>query len=197
MKRRAITLLVAGLLAHAVSSTARASEVQGSIQIGGGPLIATGLPEFSVSGMGVIGFGVAWPVSDAIRIGLRQELAFTTIAYGNYDGEPLIGKKGENYDILEWAPTFIPSTTLWLKLEASARVSIDASLGVALMASSPLGFFYSFLPVPSGGVGLELLLSDDKAFPWRLRAQCDTLVHVWHKERFVLFLPALEAVYSF
>jgi hypothetical protein len=65
------------------------------------------------------------------------------------------------------------------------------------MASPELGFFLSLLPVPSGGLGFEIALSDDKASRWRLRAQCDAMVHIWYENKFVLFQPALEGVYSF
>jgi hypothetical protein len=65
------------------------------------------------------------------------------------------------------------------------------------MASPELRLFRSFIPVLSGGLGFEIALSDDKASPWRLRAQCDALAHVLIRGRFVLFQPALEGVYSF
>jgi hypothetical protein len=83
MKQSAIVPLVAGLLIHTVSSTARASEAQASLQIGGGPLFAAGLEELSVSGLGVIGIGATWPLSSSWRLGVRQEFAVTAIPYGN------------------------------------------------------------------------------------------------------------------
>lgn len=197
MKARSSGAVIAGLLALAPGAPARAGEAQVSIQASAGAILATNLPELSYELAGLFAFGATWPASDSVRLGIRQQLAITSIPYGSSDGEPVIGARGgQNPEFLSQDVTFLPSTTFWVKFQAHPRFSIDAMVGIGLLASSKLGL-HSFLPSPVGGLGADLLLSQNKTSSWHLRAQCDVTVVFVYKSAPAFFLPQIGFVYAF
>jgi len=162
-----------------IGGAARAGEMQIHVQAGGGGVLTDGLDEFTHGVAGGFSVGFVWPVSDRLRLGLRQNLNLSVMSFEN--------KKGL---------TVLPSTAFWLKVDPIERLSLDLSLGVGLVASSELGRD-SLLPHPVAGAGVELILARYNGSSLRLRVQCDAVFMALYETRPLLFIPQAGLLYVF
>ncbi len=183
-----VMLLVTG-------APARAGELEIHLQAGGGGVLTSGLSDFTHSGAGGFTAGFVWRVSDRLRLGVRQSLAFSVIPYGDADGEPSPGVRGDG-DYFEKRITLLPSTSFLLKVDPAGMLSLDVSLGVGLVASPELGV-RSLIPYPVAGAGVELILARYNGSSLRLRAQCDAVFMVFYRPQPLLFIPQAGLLYVF
>ena len=167
------------VLALLLGGIARAGEMQIHLQASGGDLLTTGLEEFTHGGAGGFSASFAWPVSDRVRLGLRQTLNISAMPFGE-----------------ERNLAFLPFTAFLLKYDPVERMSMDLSLGVGLVASSELGF-RSLLPHPAAGAGLELVLARYNGSSLRLRAQCDLVYMALQDPKPLLVIPQVGLLYAF
>jgi hypothetical protein len=180
-----------------MGGTTRAGNLQIHLQAGGGGLLTTGLSDFTHAGTGGFSVGLVWPVSDHVRLGLRQTLSFSVIPYGNNDGEPSPGERSDyNPNYFEKNLTFLPSTSFLLKVDPTQRLSFDLSVGVGLVASSELGI-RSLIPHPAAGAGVEFVLARYNGSSLRLRAQCDAVFMAFYHPQPLLFIPQAGLLYVF
>jgi hypothetical protein len=178
-----------------MGGAARAGEMQIHLQASGGGLLTSGLSDFTHSGAGGFSLGLLWPVSDHLRLGLRQTLSFSVIPYGDDDGEPSPGVRSED-DYFVKDLTILPSTSFLLKIDPTEMLSFDLSLGVGLVASSELGI-RSLIPYPAAGAGVELIVARYNGSSLRLRAQCDAVFMAFYRPQPVLFIPQAGLLYVF
>lgn len=162
-----------------MGGAARAGDIQIHLQASGGGLLTSDLSDFTHSGAGGFSVGFVWPVSDHIRLGLRQTLNISVM--------PLDNEKGL---------TFLPSTSFLLKIDPTERLSLDLSLGMGLVASSELGI-RSLIPYPAAGAGVELVLARYNGSSLRLRAQCDAVFMAFYRSQPILFIPQAGLLYVF
>jgi hypothetical protein len=183
------------VLVLTIGGAARAGDMQIHLQASGGGLLTSGLSDFTHSGAGGFSVGFIWPVSDYVRLGLRQTLNFSVMPYGDDDGEPSPGMRSDN-DYFEKDLTILPSTSFLLKIDPTERLSLDLSLGVGLVASSELGI-RSLIPYPAAGAGVELVMARYNGSSLRLRAQCDAVFMAFYRPQPVLFIPQVGLLYVF
>lgn len=162
-----------------IGGSARAGDMQIHVQASGGGVLTDGLDEFTHSGAGGFSVGFVWPVTDHLRLGLRQTLSFSVVSF---DEEKNL--------------TVLPSTAFLLKVDPVGRLSLDLSLGVGLVVSSELGND-SLLPHPVAGAGVELILAQYNGSSLRLRVQCDAVFMAFHQAQPVLFIPQAGLLYVF
>lgn len=167
----AVILMIGGI--------ARAGEMQIHVQASGGGVLTESLDEFTHGGAGGFSIGFVWPVSDYLRLGLRQNLNLSVISFGK-----------------EKDLTVLPSTAFLLKVDPVERLSLDLSLGVGLVASSGLGKD-SLLPHPVAGAGVELILARYNGSSLRLRVQCDAVFMALYESQPLLFIPQAGLLYVF
>ena len=123
--------------------------------------------------------GFVWPVSDHLRLGLRQNLHLSVMSFEK-----------------EKDLTVLPSTAFLLKVDPIGRLSLDLSLGAGLVASSELGTD-SLIPHPVGGAGVELILAQYNGSSLRLRVQCDAVFMAARRSQPILLIPQAGLLYVF
>lgn len=162
-----------------VGGVCRAGEMQIHLQASGGGVLTDDLSEFTHSGAGGFSVGFVWPVSDHLRLGLRQNLHLSVMSFK------------QEKDL-----TVLPSTAFLLKIDPFGRLSLDLSLGVGLVVSSELGND-SLLPHPVAGAGVELILAQYNGSSLRLRVQCDAVFMALYEPQPILFIPQAGLLYVF
>jgi hypothetical protein len=158
---------------------ARAGEMQIHVQASGGGVLTDSLEEFTHGGAGGFSIGFVWPVTDHLRLGLRQNLNLSVMSFGK-----------------EKDLTVLPSTAFLLKVDPVERLSLDLCVGVGLVASSELGRD-SLLPHPVAGAGVELILARYNGSSLRLRVQCDAIFMALYESQPLLFIPQAGLLYVF
>ena len=162
-----------------VGGVAQAGEMKIHLQASGGGVLTDDLSEFTHGGAGGFSVGLVWPVSDSLRLGLRQNLHLSVMSFQ------------QEKDL-----TVLPSTAFLLKVDPVERLSLDLSLGVGLVVSSELGND-SLLPHPVAGAGVELILARYNGSSLRLRIQCDAVFMALYEPQPILFIPQAGLLYSF
>lgn len=162
-----------------IGGVARAGEMQIHVQASGGGVLTDGLSNFTHSGAGGFSIGFVWPVTDHLRLGLRQNLHLSVMSFDK-----------------EKDLTVLPSTAFLLKVDPLGRLSLDLAVGMGLVASSELGTD-SLIPHPVAGAGVELILAQYNGSSLRLRVQCDAVFMAFRPSQPILFIPQAGLLYVF
>jgi hypothetical protein len=128
-----------------------------------------------------------WTPLPPLALGLRVSLSATSLAYGNNDGEPVIGRRsGYSPDYLEDAFTVLPSLAFALRWQPGDLVRVTGSVGAGFIVSSEMKEF-SMFPLPTAGVAVDVRIPGTEGL--RVRAGVDrTVVHSWTEGLVLLHL---------
>jgi hypothetical protein len=112
-----------------------------------------------------------WHPRPTLGLGLRVALSATSIAYGNNDGEPVIGRRsGSNLSYFQDAFTVLPSLAFAARWQLGDLVRVTGSLGAGFIVSSEMEG-WSLVPLPTVGAAVDVRIPGTEGL--RARAGVD------------------------